>query len=1349
MKKLLRSGCMLILTVVMIFTCGFPSGYRIFAEADNGSDKDTVTRHRVITAVMFVWGAKGTDGRWHWNPEAPGGIYNRDTEIKLGRGTYEAEFIPYVYNVTNFDEMENVETQGAKLGRYHEEYGQYAASDISGKIKSIDKRCGRVKYSYNCRLEAQKTLYDATKELQYREGVDRIRALIGNGSPELDKYLKKQRIGENVKAYIYFMPYILKYKVKDDITGEPKPPSGDDEEIPEMSGKAILRLPKYAYEGEEFPAKDDSQFRVNGELWGAKKFYELGYGNGEISPESGGKKTFQNSAEAGIVFSEAGKRYVDLKVQLLTGEIYRDRKNIEIRPVPYVEDLLSGGKKQNRAGTLTARVHIKSGTKLKSVKITLENISTGEKIYKEYTEHGIKQGENTEHIKTRDMQVSPAGLGGNITECHFKFMSKPKVLGADEDARLKYTMEAEDEGGKTHSVEKEFVVKPDLPPKAKIKGNEKFFRSAGGGNAEILMEDDSISDDGDQHERIWSITGDCQGIENRSFQTNRKVAIKKKRVGKAVVTLKIKDKWKEETLEEYVTDNERLSSEVNKNVEVDNKAPKVGLKPVKLINKNILIFTENDREHEAIGLKKNKLADMLAEHGADAKINVMRISDSARVNKNGIEPVDSRQYAYGYDISNISEAGIHLVDKRNIYTVEYVWSGSGTGKKPVAPAILIAKEAKTGKIKFKYVINSIEKFSLGQDNEDEFIYLIFKDRTVLINKENGQEAGVLPYRLGEKAYSTWKYIYTVCEGQLWQIDKATENRKKLDGDVLGIYPVRGTLQYAKFENDMIVRYILYKDSGKISRSKSAYKVRDQWISPHHKIESKFIGIDSDGKIAAYLQVKGYTALGYLFIADNKNNVVKESLPFREGTSMCMAADETGRCNYVSLASPEGTGDDYRIRVNIYDIKNKKMSGIDVYPKDIFYGGYLNKERGIGFEVKGKPYFIYGGGIGYTPGFGIIGTVLSQPISLDSGGNAVISQNLIKNFGFFEEYIKFAPGMISGVQALNDPENGSLAYDTWSWHRSRQMDKEQLKKEYMSYIGGVCLDGAEVISAIDGFEKAGKSSSSFKNLIKKLGIENGVTSESGAGVKSIFAKGERVHFDIKYTDFENDKSKAQFWQYIHEPKKGSRITEHGKILARPIERFEKEGKYTLTHWQKDDCGVAAYNKESNKEKIVFYIEGEIADPEIPQEEEGIKGFVKHTDKWNNNRKSYNTAKFKKAFDNGVSFGEYLKLTKPRPRFFNVFWSGEIFKLTARVKGKPKKVLCKIEGDNNLYVVLHKKNNEFIGELWNKNMPGRWGNKNPELLKFRFTAEYEGGKKKEDTVNIIMDSNRDYWDFHRKF
>ena len=80
MKKLLRSGCMLILTVIMIFTCGFPSGYRIFAEADNGSDKDTVTRHRVITAVMFVWGAKGTDGRWHWNPEAPGGIYNRDTE---------------------------------------------------------------------------------------------------------------------------------------------------------------------------------------------------------------------------------------------------------------------------------------------------------------------------------------------------------------------------------------------------------------------------------------------------------------------------------------------------------------------------------------------------------------------------------------------------------------------------------------------------------------------------------------------------------------------------------------------------------------------------------------------------------------------------------------------------------------------------------------------------------------------------------------------------------------------------------------------------------------------------------------------------------------------------------------------------------------------------------------------------------------------------------------------------------------------------------------------------------------------------------------------------------------------
>ncbi|MFA5637705.1 MAG: hypothetical protein WCY49_03370 [Anaerovoracaceae bacterium] len=113
---------------------------------------------------------------------------------------------------------------------------------------------------------------------------------------------------------------------------------------------------------------------------------------------------------------------------------------------------------------------------------------------------------------------------------------------------------------------------------------------------------------------------------------------------------------------------------------------------------------------------------------------------------------------------------------------------------------------------------------------------------------------------------------------------------------------------------------------------------------------------------------------------------------------------------------------------------------------------------------------------------------------------------------------------------------------------------------------------------------------------------------------VYKKGEYVHYNIFYSDYENDKSKASYYFYSHTPLNDGLHPDHEVWLTEPIHYFYHDGKYDLTHYQIDNTKNPNYDKESNRITLTFFIEGEQEGPIItfintePQKVEHLKPYT---------------------------------------------------------------------------------------------------------------------------------------------
>lgn len=123
-------------------------------------------------------------------------------------------------------------------------------------------------------------------------------------------------------------------------------------------------------------------------------------------------------------------------------------------------------------------------------------------------------------------------------------------------------------------------------------------------------------------------------------------------------------------------------------------------------------------------------------------------------------------------------------------------------------------------------------------------------------------------------------------------------------------------------------------------------------------------------------------------------------------------------------------------------------------------------------------------------------------------------------------------------------------------------------------------------------------------LKNLKAESASRLREKPAAARVYKKNEKVIYGVKYSDYEHDPSGASFWSYEHTPYNdgeeelaeyiadavGNVHSGRGKVLSKPIERFTKDGKYVVRHWQRDSTGNSVYDKLSKKSEIVFYVQG---------------------------------------------------------------------------------------------------------------------------------------------------------------
>jgi hypothetical protein len=158
------------------------------------------------------------------------------------------------------------------------------------------------------------------------------------------------------------------------------------------------------------------------------------------------------------------------------------------------------------------------------------------------------------------------------------------------------------------------------------------------------------------------------------------------------------------------------------------------------------------------------------------------------------------------------------------------------------------------------------------------------------------------------------------------------------------------------------------------------------------------------------------------------------------------------------------------------------------------------------------------------------------------------------------------------------------------------------------------NGIKTYLTRDSLESASEAAAWTSENAELVVVDERPVGEEKENGALIYKKGQLVAYNIGYTDYENDPSKAEFWRYTHTPfndgehpdaavimdRNGEIVTVSNNVLSESIDRFYTDGKYVVEHWQTDntdrmntgddDVNYEDFNRYSNTETLTFYIEG---------------------------------------------------------------------------------------------------------------------------------------------------------------
>jgi len=569
----------------------------------------------------------------------------------------------------------------------------------------------------------------------------------------------------------------------------------EPEQASEITVDVELGAPAQTYVGHPTALTDRSVFVVDGEPRSATRVYADGLATSRFRLLSGSgtiRKSSSVPTRAEAVFQSPGDRTVQLTVTPEGGSSASDTKTIEVLDVPAIGHSLTGTQKENRKQVLHLWVATHPDRPLEELTVTLQDTVSGENVTLEHhvgSQAGMTNTlQNSNIIKTRPIQGQESDE--LFTNCQLEFLTKNP-----EERLFTYTVYVRDSGGHTDTAVGEFVVTPDLAPKAAVALEPAYLRTAGTNTARITVSD-ATTTDGDQLERTWSGT-ELTGYEDLSFGSKKDIAFSKTGVGQFEVKLEVTETWTEPTLEEYVTEEDRKRAEVTVTSEVINVAPQVSLEPMETKTADLLFLTTSPAILTEIQNQLTDVRRILLEQGIDGTLTAEQIlpTGEEEAPAQGIPWKKTIQVntPYGYQGSwiDLYEKNNFIADDRRLYKIDATWLGSETDYYPQSPYTITAWDGETGEVDWTYTFTSADLTVpnkgpyFAQDDTGTYLYFVSGQTTLILDKDTGALLTKLPFAVGEACFVTEGNILTIKSDGVYAIHTGTGKVTRIYSGILG------------------------------------------------------------------------------------------------------------------------------------------------------------------------------------------------------------------------------------------------------------------------------------------------------------------------------------------------------------------------------------------------------------------------------------------------------------------------------------------------------------------------------------------------------------------------------------
>lgn len=741
--------------------------------------------------------------------------------------------------------------------------------------------------------------------------------------------------------------------------------------LPEPSVGAVcsLGLPSWTFEGHPTPAEDLSSYVVDGEIWSARRTMEAGLSDNRfyLPDPSAGRIRRMTPILAEVVFDRPGTAWVQLSIMPSGGSTPSDQKSIEVRPTPSISHTLTGVQKENRRQDLNLQVATHPEHPLTEFSVQILHVETGESVSLHHRLGAdVNTLENTETIKTRPIEALPSDIYFQIAKLSF-------LTKNTEPTEYRYIVTVRDDRGNSDQVDVPFFVAPDMPPSPRILMESFFLREQGSDLAVITTRDGTITD-GDQLIRQWSLLEGEEAIPlptlpgffDHSFGAGRIVGFSKFGVGEFRLRLDVTDSWTEETLEEYVTLDDRKKGFVEAVGEVINVAPVVRLTPVESTTAETLLLAGGASAWERLNANLSMINRSLIEEGIDADIRIVRLfPEDDLAGASPAKAVMEVATPFGYNGgSTFYENQNFLVDDHRLFKIDATWTGATQEHWPVPPYTIKAYEAASGHLLWSFSFGT-DLFPvpnsgtfLAQDDQGEYLFVVAGGKTLVLDKATGAQLTVLSFALGNEVYVQGERIYGLKADGLYRISTDT-------GAVQRIY--QGTISGASRRVGGRIHFLavdglaLYR--GIFDPAKEALTMRPLSGngSDDGRTQYRLAGIDADGT----MMVAGLcpTTSGHYHSArfyDRDGNILLQT--GFSGTSawtytLTPIYDEGGICNYFAVTWDSRSSSTYRVTARVYGIRNGYLGETSVTDSN----GYPTESGQVIFarEIEGKPYVATG------------------------------------------------------------------------------------------------------------------------------------------------------------------------------------------------------------------------------------------------------------------------------------------------------------------------------------------------------------------------------------------------------